>query len=399
MDKKLDLRPGFAILESVMDNLDLAGRALKVGEKIGKLGLTTYNWIRKTNKREMWNNFKGSLKDPLLYLSFISLILFLGLVSNGFSFCQNQTATPQQESQNTNNTFMTAGLTVKESPNLSLIQKNSLAAVSPPLMVTPQILGALIDSSDYQWSAKEVTEYVVEPGDTLSSIAENFNVSLNTILWANDLTKSSTLKLGQTLVILPVSGVIHQVQKGETLGGIANTYKVTSDSIIAFNDLTVSGNIYIGDILIIPNGVQPVQVQSAPILVPLASSYFICPIAAPCRITQGLHWYNAIDFSHGKCGDAIFAAAEGTVLNVKLTTSRSKWAFGGGGNTITILHPNGVVTSYGHIQSSLVSIGDHVSQGQIIALMGGTPGTPGAGMSTGCHVHFQVMGAKNPFAK
>jgi LysM repeat protein len=381
-----------------MDNLDLAGRALKVGGKIKELGLTTYNWIRTADKREKWSNFKGSLKDPLLYLGFISLVLFLGLVSNGFSFCQSQSAAVCQESQSVNKTFMSAGLTVKESPDLSLIQKNSLAAISPPLMVTPQILGALIDSADYQWSEKTVTEYVVEPGDTLTSIAEKFNVSLNTILWANELTKSSTLKLGQTLVILPVSGTLHQVQKGETLGGIANTYKVTSDSIIAYNDLVAQGDIYIGDILIIPGGTQPAKV-STPVLAPLASSYFICPIAAPCRVTQGLHWYNAIDFSHSKCGDAIFAAAEGTVQKVKITSSRSKWAFGGGGNTITILHPNGVVTSYGHVQSSLVSVGDHVSQGQIIALMGGMPGTPGAGMSTGCHLHFGVYGAKNPFAK
>jgi murein DD-endopeptidase MepM/ murein hydrolase activator NlpD len=93
----------------------------------------------------------------------------------------------------------------------------------------------------------------------------------------------------------------------------------------------------------------------------------------------------------------IYAAAAGTVLNVKLTKSTSRGAFGGAGNTITILHPNGVVTSYGHIAVSLVNPGNPVSQGQAIALMGGKPGTAGAGLSTGCHVHFQVSGAVNPF--
>jgi len=129
----------------------------------------------------------------------------------------------------------------------------------------------------------------------------------------------------------------------------------------------------------------------------LASSYFICPHSA-CRISQYLHWYNAIDFG-GKCGDPIIAAAAGTVLKVQLTSSTSRWVFGGAGNHLTILHPNGVVTMYGHLSASLVKPEDVVSQGQMIALMGGQPGTPGAGLSTGCHVHFGVTGARNPFAR
>jgi hypothetical protein len=80
-----------------------------------------------------------------------------------------------------------------------------------------------------------------------------------------------------------------------------------------------------------------------------------------------LHWYNAIDFD-GQCGDPIFAAAGGKVLKVKLTSSTSRWAFEGAGNHLTILHPNGVVTFYGHLLTSFVNPGDQVSQGQIIAL-------------------------------
>ena len=140
------------------------------------------------------------------------------------------------------------------------------------------------------------------------------------------------------------------------------------------------------------------QTNLAAAQIPTSQSYFICPIALPCRITQNLHWYNAIDFSHGRCGDTIYAAAGGTVLKVKLTNSTSRLAYGGAGNHITILHPNGVTTMYGHIATSFVSPGENVYQGQPIALMGGQPGTPGAGMSTGCHVHFGVSGTRNPFA-
>ena len=54
---------------------------------------------------------------------------------------------------------------------------------------------------------------------------------------------------------------------------------------------------------------------------------------------------------------------------------------------------------YGHVSKSLVVSGQIVSQGDVIALMGGKPGTPGAGISTGCHVHFDVRGSRNPFTK
>ena len=190
------------------------------------------------------------------------------------------------------------------------------------------------------------------------------------------------------------------MQDGDTISAIAQQYKGKTEDIIAFNGLSGEGDIYMGDIVIIPQGIFPApSVQYAPKQVPLASSYFICPISEPCRITQGLHWYNAIDFSHGKCGEPIYAAAAGEVIKVALTNSTSRWAFSGAGNHITILHPNGVVTMYGHIATSVVNVGDYVSQGQVIALMGGYPGTPGAGLSTGCHLHFGVSGASNPFAR
>ncbi len=292
-----------------------------------------------------------------------------------------------------------------ELPQILLEQQNSFRATTPPFTINPKTLGALMEGNGFEETEKKgITEYTVEKGDNTWSIAAKFGISLNTLLWANDLQKSSLIKEGQTLVIPPVSGVIHHVKDGDTVGGIAGAYKAEAADIVAFNQLSDAADIYIGDILIVPGGEitakAPVAVASAqPASVPLGQSYFICPIALPCNITQGLHYYNAIDFSHGKCGEPIYAAAAGEVLKVKLTDSVSPWAFNGAGNHISILHPNGVVTTYGHIASSFVQPGQQVSQGQIIALMGGQPGTPGAGQSTGCHVHFAVSGARNPFAQ
>ena len=208
------------------------------------------------------------------------------------------------------------------------------------------------------------------------------------------LSTNSNLKIGQKLVILPVSGLVHHVKGGETISGIAELYKAEGDEIVFFNNLPEGGDIVVGDILIIPNGKKPPSPTyvSTPTQVPLASSYFIYPISSPFTVSQGLHWYNAIDFTHGKCGEPIYASAQGTVLKIEYGWNS------GAGNYVSILPPNGIVTTYGHISSSFVNLGQEVSQGQMIATMGGKPGTSGAGRSTGCHVHFSVKGARNPFA-
>ena len=304
------------------------------------------------------------------------------------------------EGQDKNEIFLNAPLKFQpESPDLIFVSQNSLKSAAPAAVFSSQALGALVGGHEVEDVKNTVIEYIVEQGDSVWSITDKFDISLNTVLWANNLTKNSILKIGQKLIIPPVSGVIHHVKSGDTVSGIAQSYKGKSEDIVSFNRLSDEGGIYVGDIIIIPNGTPPAPSvrQQAPTQVPLPGSYFICPVAGGCRITQRLHWYNAIDFSNGKCGELILAAAEGEVIKVALTNSTSQWAFGGAGNHITILHPNGVVTMYGHIASSLVKQGDRVSQGQPIALMGGQPRTPGAGLSTGCHLHFGVSGARNPF--
>jgi LysM repeat protein len=347
--------------------------------------------------------FKKSSKNLFLYLGtvFVFLVCILTLtlkpLSKGaLSFLA--AATPDKFSSQS--LFVESPKNfLKDSPEMTFIGGNALVGVCPPATVTPKVLGSILGSVEAGQESREndITEYIVEPGDNLSSIAEKFNISLSTILWANDLNKNSSVKPGQKLIILPVSGVIYHVKKDDTLSAIAKTYKGDMDEIIAFNNLSSEGDIYISDILIIPNGQMPAQPKpsytsySAPQQTPIGSSYFICPHSA-CRITQGLHWYNAIDFA-GNCGDPIYAAAGGTVQRVEYGWN------GGAGNYITILHPNGVVTMYGHLSSMSVSPGQKISQGEIIALMGGMPGTPGAGRSTGCHVHFGVRGARNPFAR
>ncbi|WP_427173653.1 M23 family metallopeptidase [Arthrobacter sp. 92] len=79
-----------------------------------------------------------------------------------------------------------------------------------------------------------------------------------------------------------------------------------------------------------------------------------------------------------QCGTAVHAAASGTV-------TFAGWHPYGGGNRVVIDHGNGLETTYNHLSSSSVQVGQKVSRGDVIALSGTT------GASTGCHLHFEVM--------
>ena len=270
-----------------------------------------------------------------------------------------------------------------ESPELIVVNGDTLVAASPPVTITPKVLGAIVGTLDGEGGA-EIFHYVVEEGDTVDSLAEKFAISTNTILWANGLAKSAKLKLDQELTMLPVSGVLHAIRPNETLGSIASLYEVKAQKIADANNLDSVNDIFAGDLLVIPRG-APLPVSS---YIPLANSYFIYPIPAPYHITQGLHPFNAVDFSNGSCGESVFAAAGGIVQKIGYSSI--------GGNYVRILHPNGVVTYYGHLSSIGVSPGLQVSQGGVIGYTGNTGYTIGP---TGCHVHFEVRGAAQPFAR
>lgn len=272
-----------------------------------------------------------------------------------------------------------------EAPELIFVRGSALAASTPPVSVTPQVLGAIVGQLDSDIRA-EITRYIVEEEETLSSIAEKFGVSANTVLWANELS-SKSVKLGQELIILPVTGTLHLVRSSDTLSEIALWYQASTQDIVDLNGLSSPQEIFAGDLLIVPDGIKP-KILPQGRLTPLANSYFIYPIPAPYRITQGLHSFNAIDFSNGGCGGSIYAAAGGTVQR----TGHTKI----GGRYVRILHPNGVVTYYGHMASILVNPGERMLQGQIIGYTGYSGHTIPSGPA-GCHVHFEVRGAANPF--
>lgn len=243
--------------------------------------------------------------------------------------------------------------------------------------------------------ATAISVYTVHKGDTLAGIAKMFGVTANTIKWANDL-QNGVIKEGQELVILPVTGVRYTVKKGDTVASVAKKYKADADEIIQYNN--VSGALAVGETIIIPDGevAAPAAVRSTATgpTAPLRgaggaalSGYFDWPVNGGV-ITQGLHGYNGVDIG-APTGTSIFASAAGTVI-----IARGNGAWNGGyGNYIVIQHDNGTQTLYSHASRVDVSSGQRVAQGVVIGAIGRT------GKATGPHLHFEIRGATNPFAR
>ena len=105
----------------------------------------------------------------------------------------------------------------------------------------------------------ELISYVVEQGDSFSSIADKFNISVNSVIWANNFTKGSTIKPGMVIKIPPVSGLAYKVQAGETVKMVAEKFKVTEDKIREQNRLAVNQELLIGQDLLIPGAIRIVE--------------------------------------------------------------------------------------------------------------------------------------------
>lgn len=241
-----------------------------------------------------------------------------------------------------------------------------------------------------------ISVYVVRKGDTLSEIADMFGVSINTIVWANNLGGTRDMHPGDTLVILPISGVERVVVKGDTLMSLAKKYSADAEEIAEFNGLDFSAPLIVGSTVIIPGGEiatpapSPSRSSSA-IRDPYRggsgaaiAGYYSNPVQGG-HITQGIHGWNGIDIGAAR-GTPIHAAADGVVI-----VARNGGWNGGYGNYVVITHTNGTQTLYSHMRSAIVSFGQSVSSGQVIGYVGAT------GKTTGTHLHFEVRGAANPF--
>lgn len=266
---------------------------------------------------------------------------------------------------------------------------DSLSATSGSLRVSTEDISYPTDDT--------ISVYEVKKGDSLATVAKLFGVSKNTIIWANDL-KSQNISPGDTLIILPMTGIKHTVKKGDTVSSIARKYKADTDDIAKFNGVAVNSKLSVGDVILVPEGelavTTTVTAKSGRLITTerLLDTYtlstpdgFLIRPVVNGRKTQGLHGHNGIDIGAAP-GTPVLASASGRVIVAKVGGYN-----GGYGNMIVITHDNGIQTVYAHLRTVNVSPGQTVSQGQVIGGVGNT------GRSTGPHLHFEVRGAKNPF--
>ncbi|HDO23830.1 MAG TPA: LysM peptidoglycan-binding domain-containing protein [bacterium] len=337
-------------------------------------------------------------------MKFIVLTIFIGIFGYSiparagiFSFLENFFGGNGQNektiTQNSQTVAILEGIhnsnneTGRGGGDITIVSQSALLPNSGPI-------GTIVDVEEKEVSHNQgqISVYVVRDGDNLSEIAKMFGVSVNTIIWANNIKRGNLISVGQTLIILPISGIEYKIKKSDSLKKIADKFKGNVDEIIQFNGLDSGARLVAGEIIIIPNGeyARPKYVSSYSRRRvrgtggPYYAGYYLRPIRGGVK-TQGLHGYNAVDLA-SSCGTPIMAAASGDVI-----ISRKRGWNGGYGHYIVISHKNGTQTLYGHLRKNIVSAGWHVVQGQVIGYMGTT------GKSTGCHVHFEVRGARNPF--
>lgn len=240
--------------------------------------------------------------------------------------------------------------------------------------------------------------YNVEPGDNLSIIGNKFKVSTDALSYVNNLSDNSYLKVGQEIVIPPISGLVHTVKSGDTLQLIAEKYDVAAQAIADFNYILDTSKLAVGTELLVPGAKVPrIEVPvipsyistSRPIIDTSASKGWGFWPSSVRIITQYYSWYhNGLDIACpiGAAMPPLYASSGGTVI-------RSGWDPWGLGLHVRIDHGNGYETVYGHMSRIDVSYGEKVAKGEVIGYMGST------GNSSGPHVHFMVRyngTAQNP---
>lgn len=270
-------------------------------------------------------------------------------------------------------------------------QNTTVAALASPATEQSINVGENVFQTNVSQKPRDkIINYTVQKGDTISTIAQKFGISAETIRWANDISDDS-INVGDSLQILPVSGIAYKVQSGDTVYSIAKKLATDPQKIVdfPFNDFAnpETFSLVSGQILIVPDGVKPavqqyyrpqVYIAQGPSSTSFSSSGFTWPVHG--IVSQFASWYHeALDLA-APYGTPIVAAKSGVVKEA----NTGGWNYGYG-NDVVIDNGGGYETLYGHMEAVNVSPGQQVTGGStVIGWIGMT------GRTTGPHVHFEL---------
>ena len=245
--------------------------------------------------------------------------------------------------------------------------------------------------------------YRVSRGDAMLSIADEFKIKYESILYVNKQMDDNphSLKPGMELLIPPVDGLYYEWKDGDTFETVAEKFDANADDIIAFpgNDVDLTDpKIEPGTLVMIPGGSRELRnwaadLQTAPRGANTGTgggnAGNICgggPVSSGFGWPADDHSLSGISYGPGHLGidisapegSNVYAAGSGVV-----TQAQAGWNYGYG-NVVQIDHGNGYVTVYAHLSQINVSVCQSVGQGTLIGYSGNT------GNSFGAHLHFEI---------
>ncbi len=223
-----------------------------------------------------------------------------------------------------------------------------------------------------------IINYTVKSGDTLSGIAGNFGLRMDTIISFNDIENARAILDGTILRIPNTDGLRHKVSNGDSLGYISSRYDISLNSLIDWNNLETE-ILTQGQVLFISDATLSIDKLNS-----VLGNVFILPTTGTFTsrfgyrnnpFTGNREFHYGLDMANS-IGTPIYSARQGNVIKTGNTSGYGKY--------IIISHGNGFQTLYAHLNEILVTEGKQVPQGYKIAEMGNT------GYSTGSHLHFAV---------
>ena len=233
----------------------------------------------------------------------------------------------------------------------------------------------------------------VAPEETLSAIAQSYNVTPATIIRMNPAIRNGKVTVGQKLIIPPYDGIVVKVRSGQTLKQIAAQHKIRADALFEVNGCQENP-----EVVFVPQlkKLQSTQASTEPnVLETISNSSKLNGYPLPENTTVAfpygwqinpsngdVFFHSGIDLS-APSGTSVQAIGEGVVV---LAQEQGSY-----GNLVIINHSSGIQSRYAHLEDIKVSAGEEVNKGDLI----GTVGSTGEPTLKKPHLHFEIRSSSS----